>query len=89
MEKEIQTLKEFIHEKFESHEELEALRFKHIDELLKQYSRESEGNSETIKRVHTRVDRIEQSYKTLKGFGTAIATALTAVRAWFGLIDTK
>ena len=62
MEKEIQTLKEFIHEKFESHEELEALRFKHIDELLKQYGKESEGNSETIsngkgnrnvKRVHS------------------------------------
>ena len=81
MEKEIQMLKEFIHEKFESHEELEALRFKRIDELLKQYGKESEGNSETIKRVHTRVDRIEQSIKTVKGFGTAIATALTAVGA--------
>jgi len=89
MEKEIQTLKEFIHEKFESHEELEALRFKRIDELLSQYGKESEGNSETIKRVHTRVDRIEQSYKTLKGFGTAIVTALTAVGAWFGLINNK
>ena len=66
MEKEIQTLKEFIHEKFESHEELEALRFKRIDELLSQYGKESEGNSETIKRVHIRVDRIEQSYKTLR-----------------------
>ena len=85
MEKEIQTLKEFIHEKFESHEELEALRFKRIDELLPQYGKESEGNSETIKRVHTRVDRIEQSIKTVKGFGTAIATALTAVGAWFGM----
>ena len=89
MEKEIQTLKEFIHEKFESHEELEALRFKRIDELLSQYGKESEGNSETIKRVHIRVDRIEQSYKTLKGFGTAIVTCLTGVGAWFGLINNK
>ena len=85
MEKEIQTLKEFIHEKFESHEELEALRFKRIDELLSQYGKESEGNSETIKRVHTRVDRIEQSIKTVKGFGTAIATALGSAAAWFGI----
>ena len=87
--KKIQTLKESIHEKFESHEELEALRFKRIDELLSQYGKESEGNSETTKRVYTCVDRIEQSYKTLKGFGTAIVTALTAVGAWFGLIQNK
>ena len=85
MDSEITNLKEFIHEKFESHEELEALRFKRIDELLSQYGKESEGNTETIKRVHTRVDRIEQSYKTLKGFGTAIVTVLTAVGAWFGM----
>ena len=89
MENEIKNLKEFIHEKFESHKELEALRFKRIDELLSQYGKESEGNSETTKRVYTRVDRIEQSYKTLKGFGTAIVTALTAVGAWFGLINNK
>ena len=83
MEHEIKNLKEFIHEKFESHEELEALRFKRIDELLSQYGKESEGNSETIKRVHTRVDRIEQSIKTVKGFGTVIATALGSAAAWF------
>ena len=70
MEKEIQTLKEFIHEKFESHEELEALRFKRIDELLSQYGKESEGNTETIKRDHSRVDQIQTSYKTLKGVGS-------------------
>ena len=35
------------------------------------------------------VDRIEQSYKTLKGFGTAIVTCLTGVGAWFGLINNK
>ena len=89
MEKEIQTLKEFIHEKFESHEELEALRFKRIDELLSQYGRDGEGNSETIKRVHTRVDRLETQIKTVKSFGTAIVTAVTAVGSWFGLIQNK
>ena len=74
-------LKEFIHEKFESHEELEALRFKRIDELLTAYGKEVDSNEATIKRVHTRVDRIEQSIKTVKGFGTAIATALGGAAA--------
>ena len=86
---EIKNLKEFIHEKFESHEELEALRFKRIDELLSQYGKESEGNTETIKRVHSRVDQIQTSYKTLKGVGTFIVASLTAVGAWFGLIQNK
>ena len=89
MNEEIQTLKEFIHEKFESHEELEALRFKRIDELLSQYGKESESNQQTIKRVHSRVDQIQTSYKTLKGVGTFIVTALTAVGVWFGLINNK
>ena len=78
-------LKEFIHEKFESHEELEALRFKRIDELLTAYGKEVDSNEATIKRVHTRVDRIEQSIKTVKGFGTAIATALGSAATWFGI----
>ena len=60
-----------------------------IDELLSQYGKESEGNAETIKRVHSRVDQIQTSYKTLKGVGTFVVTALTAVGAWFGLINTK
>ena len=85
MENEIKNLKEFIHEKFESHEELEALRFKRIDELLSQYGKESEGNAETIKRVHQRVDQIQTSYKTLKGVGMFIVASLTAVGVWFGI----
>ena len=89
MNEEIQTLKEFIHEKFESHEELEALRFKRIDELLSQYGKESESNQQTIKRVHSRVDQIQTSYKTLKSVGTFIVASLTAVGAWFGLINNK
>ena len=89
MDNEIKNLKEFIHEKFESHEELEALRFKRIDELLSQYNRESETNQQTIKRVHQRVDQIQTSYKTLKGVGIFIVTALTAVGVWFGLINNK
>ena len=47
MENEIKNLKEFIHEKFESHEELEALRFKRIDELLTQHAR----NQKVIRRL--------------------------------------
>ena len=89
MDNEITNLKEFIHEKFESHEELEALRFKRIDELLSQYNRESETNQQTIKRVHSRVDQIQTSYKTLKGVGMFIVASLTAVGAWFGLINNK
>jgi len=60
-----------------------------IDELLSQYGKESEGNAETIKRVHSRVDQIQTSYKTLKSVGTFVVTALTALGAWFGLIDSK
>ena len=72
-------LREFINDKLNSHEDLESLRFKRIDELLSQFGKEVDSNEETIKRVHTRVDRIDQSIKTVKGFGTAIVTALTAV----------
>ena len=89
MDIEIKNLKEFIHEKFESHEELEALRFKRIDELLSQYGKESETNQQTIKRVHSRVDQIQTSYKTLKGVGMFIVASLTAVGGWFGLINNK
>ena len=76
-------LKDYIGERFENHEELEALRFKRIDELLAQYGKESAGNAETIKRVHSRVDQIQTSYKTLKGVGMFIVASLTAVGAWF------
>ena len=85
MDNEIKNLKEFIHEKFESHEELEALRFKRIDELLSQYGRESEGNAKTVVRIHQRVDEIQTSYKTLKAVGMFIVASLTAVGAWFGI----
>ena len=78
-------LKEFIQEKFSNHEELEKLRFKRIDELLAHFQGEVAGNEETIKRVHSRVDRIETKIKTVQGIGTAIATALGAAAAWLGL----
>ena len=87
MDNEITNLKEFIHEKFESHEELEALRFKRIDELLSQYGKESEGNAKTIVRVHQRVDQIQTSYKTLKGVGMFIVASLAAVGSWFGITN--
>ena len=69
-------LKEFINEKFNAHEDLEALRFKRIDELLTHFGKEVESNEETIKRIHTRVDRIETRIKTVQGMGTVIATGL-------------
>ena len=78
-------LKEFINEKFTNHEELEKLRFKRIDELLAHFQLEVTGNEDTIKRVHTRVDRIDTKIKTVQGIGTAIATALGAAAAWIGL----
>tara|TARA_Y100000310_G_C20347416_1_gene652649 strand:+ start:244 stop:513 length:270 start_codon:yes stop_codon:yes gene_type:complete len=78
-------LKEFINEKFNNHEELEALRFKRIDELISSFGKEIDSNEETIKRVHTRVDRIDTKIKTVQGIGTAIATALGAAAAWIGL----
>ena len=82
---EIQSLKEHITEKFKNHEEIEALRHKRINELLDHYNKEIEGNEGTIRRVHTRVDRIETKIKTVQGIGTAIATALGAAAAWLGL----
>ena len=78
-------LKEFINDKFNSHEDLEALRFKRIDELLTQFGKEVDSNEDTIKRVHTRVDRIDTRIKTVQGMGTAVATALGAVAAWLGM----
>ena len=81
----IAELKEFIENKFKSHEDLEALRFKRIDELITSFGKEIDSNEETVKRNHTRVDRIEQSIKVVKGMGTAIATVLGASAAWLGM----
>ena len=78
-------LKEFIQEKFSNREELEALRFKRIDELITSFGKEIDSNEETIKRVHTRVDRIETKIKTVQGIGTAVATLLGAIAAWLGI----
>ena len=83
--KTVDSLKEFINEKFNAHEDLEALRFKRIDELISSFGKEIDSNEETIKRVHTRVDRIETRIKTGQGMGTAVATALGAVAAWLGM----
>ena len=85
MEKEVQALKDFINDKFQSHEDLECLRFKRIDELLTHFSKEVGSNEETIKRVHTRVDRLETQIKTVKSFGTEIATLLGGIGAWLGI----
>ena len=85
----ITTLKEHINEKFKNHEELEALRHQRINELLDHYNKEIEGNEGTIRRIHSRVDKIETKIKTVQGIGTAIATALGAAAAWIGLTDGK
>ena len=85
MMEEIHSLKEHITEKFKNHEEIEALRHKRINELLDHYNKEIEDNEGTIRRVHSRVDKIETKIKTVQGIGTAIATALGAAAAWLGL----
>ena len=85
MDNEIKNLKEFITEKFSNHEAMESLRFKRIDELLTHFGKEVDSNEETIKRVHTRVDRLETQIKTVKSFGTGIATLLGGIGAWMGL----
>ncbi len=85
MTEEIQSLKEHITEKFKNHEEIEALRHKRINELLDHYNKEIEGNEGTIRRVHSRVDKIEASIKTVKTLGVAISGAIATFSAWLGL----
>ena len=82
---EIKNLKEHITEKFKAHEDLEAVRHQRINELLDHYNKEIEDNEGTIRRVHSRVDQIETQIKTVRGVGTAIATALGAAAAWIGM----
>jgi predicted nucleic acid-binding Zn-ribbon protein len=89
MTEEITSLKEHITEKFKNHEEIEALRHQRINELLEHYNKEIEGNEGTIRRIHSRVDRIETKIKTVQGIGTAIATALGAAAAWIGISGGK
>jgi|TARA_R110000803_G_scaffold180085_1_gene242448 predicted nucleic acid-binding Zn-ribbon protein len=89
MTEEITSLKEHITEKFKNHEEIEALRHQRINELLEHYNKEIEGNEGTIRRIHSRVDRIETKIKTVQGIGTAIATALGAAAAWIGMTGGK
>ena len=85
MTEEIQSLKEHITEKFKNHEEIEALRHKRINELLDHYNKEIEGNEGTIRRVHSRVDKIEASIKTVKTLGVAVSGAIGTFAAWLGL----
>ena len=85
MTEEIQSLKEHITEKFKNHEEIEALRHKRINELLDHYNKEIEGNEGTIRRVHSRVDKIEASIKTVKTLGVAVSGAIATFSAWIGI----
>lgn len=86
------SLKQHIDDKFDNHDQVDKLRHQRIDELLSHYSKEIEGNEETIKRVHARVDNVEKKHdalhtqiKAVQGIGTAIATALGAAATWIGL----
>jgi hypothetical protein len=85
MEDQIKNLKDYIGERFENHEELEALRFKRIDELITQFSKSIESNDQTIRRVHGRVDKIEASIKTLKSVGVAISGVVATFGGWLGI----
>ena len=82
---EFQTLKEFINDKFTAHEELESLRFKRIDELISQFGKEIDSNEGTIKRVHSRVDRIEASIKAVKAVGVFVSGTVATFSAWVGI----
>ena len=64
---------------------IEALRHKRINELLDHYNKEIEGNEGTIRRVHSRVDKIEASIKTVKTLGVAVSGAIATFSAWIGL----
>ena len=81
----IDSLKEHIDSKFTNHEKMDALRHSRINELLSHYSKEIDGNEETIKRVHTRVDKIQTQIKTVQGVGGTIGTGVALFLAWLGL----
>ena len=85
MDSEIKNLKEFIHEKFPNHEQLEKLRFQIIDELISHFGKEIEDNEGTIRRIHSRVDKIEASIKTVKSVGVAGSGAIATFNAWLGI----
>ena len=57
------------------------------EEYLSQSKYAEHRNAETIKRVHSRVDQIQTSYKTLKGVGMFIVASLAAVGSWFGITN--
>ena len=81
----IHHLKEFIDDKFSAHEELEALRFQRVDELITTFSNEIASNETKIEEVHVRVNRIDTKIKTVQGVGTALVAMLGTVAAWMGI----
>ena len=88
MDNDLVNLKEHITDKFKAHEDLEAVRHQRINELLDHYNKEIEDNEGTIRRIHSRVDKIETKIKTVQGMGAAAATALASAAAWLGLSKT-
>jgi hypothetical protein len=85
IDKTITSLKEHIDEKFKNHELIEAVRHERVNELLTQFGKDRDTNEETVRRIHTRVDRIETKIKTVQGLGATIATGIGIVLAWLGL----
>tara|TARA_Y100001963_G_C6502216_1_gene318367 strand:+ start:235 stop:519 length:285 start_codon:yes stop_codon:yes gene_type:complete len=83
--KQINALKSHIDEKFKNHELLESVRHERVNEILAQFSKESDAAEETVRRIHTRVDRIETKIKTVQGLGATVATAIGMILAWLGL----
>jgi septal ring factor EnvC (AmiA/AmiB activator) len=83
--KTIASLKEHIDEKFKNHELLEAVRHDRVNEILAQFGKDRDDSEETVRRIHTRVDRIETKIKTVQGMGATLATVVAMVLAWLGL----
>ena len=83
--KTIEALKAHIDEKFKNHELLEGVRHERVNEILAQFGKDRDASEETVRRIHTRVDRIETKIKTVQGIGATLATAIGMVLAWLGL----
>ena len=81
----IHHLKDFIEDKFSAHEELEALRFQRIDELITTFSNEISSNERKIEVIHTRVNRIDTKIKTVQGVGTTLIAMFGTIAAWMGI----
>lgn len=81
----LEALKQHLDDKFTAHEKFDELIQRRSDEIFKRLTDQQEAHKGSISKAHTRVDRMETQMKTIKGIGTAIATALGAAAAWLGM----